>query len=156
MANSTYLKDVVEPHVVKWVSQRIGVTLTKKSIVVGPRTDGTPVQFEFDGVSADSKVGLLVSTTLSLKPGVLHKLHADASILLNTAFSRRAMAFINDDVCVNFVNKCDGLLPLGRIEMLVCDKLPPEMLANIARFQAKAKAEVGDQGKQQKPADRRG
>ena len=27
------------------------------------------------------------------------------------------MAFISDDVYLNFLNKCDGLLPLTRIEM---------------------------------------
>ena len=155
MADSSYLKDVVEPFVAGWVSQRIGVPLTKRRIVGGPRTDGTPVRFEFDGVSEDDKVGLLVSTSLTVKPGGTRKLHVDASILLNTAFDRRLMAFISEDVRLNFVNKCDGLLPLSRMEMFVCDELPPEMSAAIARFQAKAKAEVGDQGKQWKPGGKR-
>lgn len=60
-----------------------------------------------------------------------------------------------DHVRLNFMNKCDGLLPLGRIEMLVCDALPPEMSAAIARFQEDAKAEVSDRGKQWKPGGKR-
>ena len=155
MANSTYLKSVVEPFVVGWVSERIGVPLTRRRVAVGPRMDATTVHFEFDGVSAGGEVGLLVSTTQTVKPGGIHKLHKDASILLNTPFHRRLMAFISEDVCLNFVNKCDGLLPLRQIELLVCDALPPEMSAEVARFQAQAKTEVGDQGKLWRPGGRR-
>jgi hypothetical protein len=65
------------------------------------------------------------------------------------------MAFINADVLLNFLNKCDGLLPLCEIEMLVCDSLPGEMLARIQEFQAKARKEVGDKGKTWKPGGKR-
>ena len=65
------------------------------------------------------------------------------------------MAFISEDVRVNFLNKSDGLLPLCDIEMLVCDSLPAVMLKQIAKFQAEAKAEVGDKGKQWKPGGQR-
>ena len=47
--------------------------------------------------------------------------------------------------------KCDGLLELSKIEMLVCDELTPEMQTTIAKFQAEAKSEVGDKGKLWKP-----
>lgn len=155
MADSTYLKNIVEPFVAGWVSQKIGVQLTRRRVPVGPRMDGTVVHFEFDGVSASGDVGLLVSSTQSVKPGAIRKLHMDASILLNTAFHRRLMAFISDDVRLSFLNKCDGLLPLSQIEILVCDPLPPEIAAEVARFQAQAKTEVGDQGKRLKLGGRR-
>ena len=57
----------------------------------------------------------MVSTSLTLKPGGERKLHKDASILLNAPFERRIMAFISDDTRANFLNKCDGLLPLRKI-----------------------------------------
>jgi hypothetical protein len=155
MADSTYLKNVVEPFVVAWVSQQIGMPLSRRRIVVGPRGDGTPVRFEFDGVSSGGDIGLLVSTTQTVKPGGTRKLHMDASILLSTSFSRRLMAFISEDVRLNFVNKCDGLLPLRHIEMFVVDALPPEMSAMVSRFQSEAKAEVGDRGRQWKPGGQR-
>jgi hypothetical protein len=155
MADSTYLTKVVEPFVVDWVSRRIGTTLTPQQIVVGPRMDGTPVQFAFDGVSVDRRIGLLVSTSCTVKPGGLRKLHVDASILLRVPFTRRIMAFINADVLMNFINKCDGLLPLCEIEMLVCDSLPEDMSARIAEFQATARKEVGDKGKVWKPGGKR-
>lgn len=151
MADSSYLRRVVEPFIVQWVSRRIGVALQAQCSPVGPRTDGTVVQFEFDGVSEDGQTGLLVSTSHTVKPGGTRKLHVDASILLRTTFRRRLMAFVSEDVRLNFLNKCDGLLELSKIEMLVCDKLPPEMQARIAEFQAEAKSEVGDKGKQWKP-----
>lgn len=155
MADSSYLTKIVEPFVVDWVSSRIAITLTPQQIVVGPRTDGTLVQFAFDGVSVDRQTGLLVSTSHTVKPGGLRKLHVDASILLRAPFSRRIMAFINADVLLNFLNKCDGLLPLCEIEMLVCDSLPGDMLARIQEFQAKARKEVGDKGKTWKPGGKR-
>lgn len=156
MANSSYLTKVVEPFIVAWVSEQIGVTLQPRKIRVGRRTDSTPVHFMFDGVSEDGKVGLLVSTSHTLKPGGARKLHTDASILLHTQFRRRIMAFVNDAVRANFLNKCDGLLPLRKIEMMVCDCLPSTMADEIIRFQSLAKSEVGDKRKVWKLGKRRG
>ena len=155
MADSTYLKQVVEPFVVAWVSEKIGVPLVRRRVPVGPRTDGTTVHFEFDGVSESGDVGLLVSTSQTVKPGGTRKLHMDASILLTAPFRRRLMAFISEGVRLNFLNKCDGLLPLREIELLVSDSLHADMRAEIARFQSEAKTEVGDQGKLWKPGGQR-
>jgi hypothetical protein len=80
MADSTYLTNTVEPFIVQWVSRRIGVALQPRLFPVGQRTDGTPVNFEFDGVSEDGQTGLLVSTSRSLKTGAVRKLHVDAAI----------------------------------------------------------------------------
>lgn len=155
MADSTYLKHTVEPFIVQWMAEQIGIPLAPRRIAVGPRTDGRLVHFEFDGVSEDGSVGLLVSTSQTVKPGGTRKLHVDASILLTAPFRRRLMAFISEDVRLNFLNKCDGLVPLSRIEMLVCDTMPPEMSAEVARFQSRAKTEVGDQGKLSKAGGQR-
>ena len=89
MADSTYLKNVVEPFIVQWVSRRIGVALQRQPFPVGPRTDGAPANFEFDGVSEDGQTGLLVSASHTVKPGGTRKLHVDASLLLRAAFQRR-------------------------------------------------------------------
>ena len=147
MADTTYLKYIVEPFIVQWVSQRIGLTLHPRRFPVGTRTDGTIAHFEFDGVSEDNQTGLLVSTSYTLKPGGTRKLHGDASTLLNAGFQRRIMVFVSDEVRQNFLNKCDGLLQLSKVEMLVCDELPLEMREQIAKFQSEAKIEVGDKGK---------
>jgi len=155
MADSTFLKDQVEPFVVNWVSQLVGVKLQPERVVVGKRADGTQVHFAFDGVSESKKIGLLVSTSLTVKPGGVRKLHTDASVLLNAPFQRRLMAFISTDVQINFLNKCDGLLPLRQIEMFVCDQLPAEMQARIDMFQSEAKSEVGDKGRKWKPGGKR-
>ncbi len=155
MADSTYLKEVVQPFITRWVSERIGVTLKPRDVPVGPRADGSLVHFEFDGVSDDERTAVLVSTSLTVKPGGTRKLHVDASILLRASFQRRIMAFISNDVRLNFLNKCDGLLELAKIEMLVCNELPSEMQTSIARFQAEAKLEVGDKGKTWKPGGQR-
>ena|SRR2546425_4558128 len=155
MADSTYLKKVVEPFIVQWVSRRIGVVLQPRLFPVGPRTDGTLVHFEFDGVSEDGRIGLLVSSSQSLKDGATRKLHVDASNILRAGFQRRIMVFVSNSVRKNFLNKCDGLLELSKIEMLVCNELPPKMRAGIAEFQTAAKSEVGDKGKKWKPSGQR-
>jgi hypothetical protein len=155
MANTSYLQSVVEPHIVRWLSERIGIPLKPRPVPVGRRTDGEWVNFAFDGVSDDGQVGVLISTSHTVKPGGTRKLHVDASILLQAPFARRFMVFVNHDAKTNFVNKCDGLLPLSKIEMFVCEDLPADMLAEIARIQADAKSEVGDQGKHWKPGGKR-
>lgn len=155
MANTQYLKSVVEPHIVRWLSEQIGIPLKARTIPVGTRADGEWVNFAFDGVSDDGQVGVLVSATHTVKPGGTRKLHVDASILLQGPFSRRFMIFVSDDARANFINKCDGLLPLGKIEMQVCRDIPAEMLAEIARIQTDTKSEVGDKGKQWKPGGKR-
>jgi len=155
MANTHYLKQVVEPHVVGWLSRRAGILFHPALLAVGPRADGTEAHFAFDGVSADQRAAVLVSTSLTVKSGGTRKLHVDASILLQTPLDRRVMVFISEDVRRHFANTCDGLLPLSRIEMLVCDDLPDEMRRQIALIQAEAKAEVGDRGRIRKPGGRR-
>jgi hypothetical protein len=155
MANSIYLAQTVEPFIVDWVSRRIGIALHLGRVVVGPRMDGTPVHFAFDGVSEDGRAGLLVSTNLTVKPGGTRKRFMDASILFNAPFQHRLMAFINDDVKDNFMNQCDGLIPLKEIQILVCNSLPAVMQDEIATFQAAAKSEVGDEGKKSKLGGKR-
>ncbi len=155
MADSSFLKQAVEPFVVDWVAHQIGEPLTKGRVRVGHREDGSAVHFEFDGVSHGGDIGLLVSTSLSMKTGSVRKLHVDASILINAPFDRRIMAFVSNDVCLNFRNKCDGLLPLRDIEMLVCEDLPPDLRAGIMEFQRQAKAEVGDRGRGSKVGPKR-
>jgi hypothetical protein len=140
---------------VQWVSRRIGVALKPRRFPVGPRTEGTLVQFVFAGVSEDGETSLLVSTGLSLKIGATRKLHVDVAILLRAGFRRRIMAFVSADVRQNLLNKCDGLLELSKIEMLVCNDLTPEMQAGITKLQAAAKLEVGDKGKLWKPGGQR-
>ncbi len=134
----------------KWVSEKIGQPLQAKKVDVGERLDGSTVQFAFDGVSEDGKTGVLVSTSLTTKSGSTRKLHVDASILLEANFEQRIMAFISEETKQNFINKVDGLLPLSRIELFICDDLPDGMWRKIKDFQAKAKSEVGDKGKSSK------
>jgi hypothetical protein len=154
MADSTFLTKIVEPFVVTWVSERIGHPLRPKKVIVGQRTDSSHVHFNFDGVSKDEKTGLLVSTSLTLKPGGVRKLHVDACVLLRADFERRIMAFISERTLEHFLNKVDGLLPLCEIEMLVCP-LTAELQSGVTEFQAIAKHEVGDKGKQWKIGGKR-
>lgn len=147
MADTSYLTQTVEPFIVNWVAQKVGMPLGPTRVPVGKTMDGRPVEFAFDGVSADRSVDLLVSTSYTVKPGGTRKLYMAASVLNRGPFRRRLMAFVSADVRQNFINRCDGLVDLAGIEMLVCDVVPPEMLAQIAAVQSQSKVEVGDKGK---------
>jgi hypothetical protein len=147
MADTSYLTHTVEPFIVNWVSQKLGVPLAPARVVVGQTMDGRPTPFAFDGVSPDSTIGILASTSYTVKPGGTRKLYMDASVLNRAPFRRRIMVFVTADVRQNFINRCDGLVDLAGIEMLVCDALSPEMIARIAVVQSDSKAEVGDKGK---------
>lgn len=155
MANTTYLKTVVEPHIVRWLSRHIGVQFSPKRLRVGFRADGTPAHFAFDGVSEDGRTAALVSTSFTLKSGGERKLFVDAAVLLRTRLKRRLMAFVSRDVRDNFVNRCDGLLDLRKIEMIIAPGLPKEMRRRIGEIQTEAKGEVGDKGRKLAPRGRR-
>lgn len=155
MANTSYLKYVVEPFIAKWVSQKIGLELRPRRVAIGKNMEGKWVHFSFDGVSEDGNVGLLISSSQTVKPGGTRKLHVDASILLQAPFKRRIMAFLDRNVRMNFVNKCDGLLSLCEIEMFVCSDIPCDMMHQIQLIQSDAKSEVGDKGRVWTPGGKR-
>lgn len=155
MANTTYLKDVVEPYLVRWLSRDIGLELMPKRLHVGNRADGSPAHFAFDGVSLDGKVATLISTSFTLKAGGERKLFVDAAILLRTPLQRRIMVFVCPDVKKHFLNRCDGLLELQKIEMVLAPSLPVEMKIRIEEIQIEAKREVGDKGKRKLPGGQR-
>ncbi len=147
MANTEYLKRVVEPYIVHWVSRNICITLKPEPIVVGKNSDGDDVPFTFDGVSADHTVGVLVSTSHTIKTGGYRKLYMDASLLNRAGFRRKIMAFVSRDVWQNFKNRCDGLVDLAGIQPMFCEELTEEMRIQIATIQKDSKRVVGDKGK---------
>jgi hypothetical protein len=145
MANTTYLKTIVEPFLVDWAARKIGVPLHPQRVVVGQDSGGRPVNFEFDGVSPDGTTGVCVSASSSYKVGQMRKYFMEAAVLNRCRqFTRRIMVFTNRGNWEGFVNQCDGLLELSRIEPLICDEVPEEMRARILEVYTKAAREVGD------------
>ena len=145
MANTSYLKKTVEPFLLKWAEKQTGVELKPFKVVVGHRMDGSPVQFEFDGVSENGAVGVCVSASSSFKVGQERKLFMDATLLNRVhQFNRRLMVFIESHVWEGFKNRCDGLVDLKSIEPLVCTNLPQEMRDKIVEIYKVSAEEVGD------------
>lgn len=132
MADTTYLKNTVEPFLRDWASRQLGVTLTKRRIEVGLNSEGRPVSFEFDGVSEDGTVGVFISASSSYKTGQMLKYFREATLLNRVSgFTRRIMVFTNENSWQGFKNQCDGLVDLGRIEPMICSDMPAEMRAKI-------------------------
>lgn len=145
MANTTYLKKIVEPFLLEWAGKKIGVALEPRKVVVGHRMDGSPVQFEFDGVSEDGMVGVCVSASTSYKIGQERKFFMEATLLNRVLrFKRRVMVFVEGHIWEGFKNRCDGLVDLKQIEPLICTSLPKEMRAKIAEIYKASAEEVGD------------
>ncbi len=145
MADTSYLKKVVEPYLLSWTSKEIHVALAKKRVVVGPDSEGQPVSFEFDGVSEDGTVGVCISASTSYKTGQMRKFFRDATLLNRVqGFRRRIMVFIKPYMWKSFKQQCDGLVDLKNIEPMVCADLPQKMKAKIAEVYAVSASEVGD------------
>lgn len=144
MANTAYLKQVVEPYIREWVAAQIGVPLHKKKVVVGQTTEGIAVRFEFDGVSEDGTIGVCISASSSYKTGQMRKYFYEATLLNRVPqFTRRIMVFTYPHIWPNFKNQCDGLVDLGRVEYMICP-LPPEMQTAVSQIYKQSAEEVGD------------
>lgn len=145
MADTSYLKRVVEPYLVDWVSQRLGIPLKAGKEFVGRNLNGEPVHYAFDGISPSGEIGVCISASTSYKTGQMRKLFMDATLLNRASrFKRRIMVFIERHVWEGFKNQCDGLVDLDRIEPLICTDLPEEMRAKIAEIYKASAKEVGD------------
>ncbi len=144
MADTSYLKNVVEPHLIKWVSKSIGVELRKKRLTVGRACDGRDVQFEFDGVSGGDSIAACVSASMSYKVGQMRKFFMEATLLNRASqLKRRIMVFLSGSIREAFKNQCDGLVDLSRIEAMICQSLPSGMANRVKEIYGVSAAEVG-------------
>jgi hypothetical protein len=145
MADTSYLKQVVEPFLLHWTSKHIGVALVKRTVPVGKADDGRIVPYEFDGVSPDGTVGVCISASSSYKTGQMRKFFMEATLLNRVPeFRRRIMVFTDDRMRLAFCNQCDGLADLTHIEFLSCTEMPSEMKERALKVCRKAADEVGD------------
>ena len=145
MANTSYLRMVVHPYLLDWVSKRIGVPLGPAKVIVGYDGDGCPVRFGFDGVSDDETIGVCISASSSYKTGQMRVYFMEATLLNRCRqFRRRIMAFTGTASWEGFRNQCDGLVDLKNIEPLICDDLPEEMRLKIQEVYTESAKEVGD------------
>ena len=145
MANTSYLRKVVEPHLLEWTAQQIGTPLAEERVVVGHDSGGRPVSYKFDGVSDDGTVGVCISASMSYKTGQMRKFFLEATLLNRVQqFDRRIMVFIEEHMWDGFKNQCDGLVDLKNIEPMICNDLPEEMRAEIHRIYKESAKEVGD------------
>lgn len=145
MADTSYLKNIVQPYLLEWTAKKVGTPLEPARVVIGKRGDGGPVRFEFDGVSDDGSVGVLVSASSSYKTGQMRKYFMEATLLCRCPqFRRRIMVFTSQACWDGFRNQCDGLVDLHKVEPMICDELPQEMRTRINEIYCESAREVGD------------
>jgi hypothetical protein len=145
VANTSYLRTVVEPHLLTWLSERIGQALEPAKVIVGRDSDNRPVRFAFDGASKDGSIGVCISASSSYKTGQMRKYFMEASLLCRCPqFRRRIMVFTSSACWEGFKNQCDGLVDLCKIEPMICDDLSDEMRQKISEVYLESAREVGD------------
>ena len=86
MADTSYLRKTVEPFLLRWTSQQIGVGLKPSRIIMGYAMDGSPVRFEFDGVSDDETIAVCISSSSSYQVGQMRKFFMEATLLNRRPF----------------------------------------------------------------------
>ncbi|MCJ7543599.1 MAG: hypothetical protein MUP47_03370 [Phycisphaerae bacterium] len=145
MANTSYLRKVVEPFLLKWTAEKIGVPLESARVIVGRDSNDRPIRFAFDGVSEDGSVGVCISASSSYKTGQMRKYFMEATLLCRCPrFRRRIMVFTSSACWEGFKNQCDGLVDLCKIEAMICDDLSDEMRQKINEVYLESAKEVGD------------
>lgn len=149
MADTSFIKTIVEKKMVDFVSKMVGQPLEKRSLIVGKDGHGRPVKYELDGVSVDGKIGVFASASASGKIGQIRKLFMEVVILNSLNLSRRVMVMLSADVWTAFKNHSDGLVDLSKIEVVFCE-LDSDSTDQLDRVLSVARAEVGDKGKVKK------
>ena len=151
MADTSYITSVIEPAMIKYVSDKLSVTLRKRKVAVGKIENNYTIHFEVDGMSDDNEIACFASSSNSPKIGQIRKLFLDASVLIKIPAKKRIMVFLEDgeDLWKTFYNSCHGLIDLSVIEPMFAN-IPEDLKIKLLEIRKKAKSEVGDLGRVKK------
>ncbi len=149
MANTSYIKKVVESFVRERLSEEFGIPFIEASI---PLLGGGEHLFDAVGVEGDHAV--IVGNVLSNRPftrggrenaGAVQKAHSDLDYLNRVPEgTRRLMIFTDPDFC-ELIQKRSGRWNSENIEMLVCP-LPPDIKVNLKQVLDDASREQRSRG----------
>ena len=142
MADSHFIKTLIEPAMRGWLTDRYGGVFTEREMPLRWGGQGTGT-FRFDAVNEDATILACLSTTGSFKAGQRHKLMRDATFMwLVPTAKTRLLAVIDPQVASALIKElqCGRLPPQTEVKVV---ELPADLSNQIGRFRIFAGEEVG-------------
>ena len=147
MADTTYIKKVVEPWVRDWLSKRFtGHRFNSRKLPLSNITQDVPRIHEFDAVSEDGTIvtgikGHSFKTSGGKLPsGKYHSLYQELYFLSLIKATIKFLIITNEDMYRDFKNKSKGKIADG-IELMFC-QLPESIQQQVRRVTDKASKEM--------------
>jgi hypothetical protein len=146
MADTRYLKSVVEDHIRGWLAAKFGQRFTMKFLALND-IQGNPRTHEFDAVSADSTIICIIKTaswkTSGLKrgSGKVQGAYAELYFLDHVEASKKILILTDPEFFECFTRETAGRLGNG-LSLLHC-QLPDDLCREIAAIRLKSRTELG-------------
>lgn len=146
MANTTFLKDKVEPYVREWLAQKLGKSFSKQFLPL-TRVNGQAKSHEFDAVSEDKKIICAIKTA-SWKTsggrrgaGKIQSAYAEIYFLDHVDAPEKYLVLTDPEFYENLKRDSQGRLPLG-IDLLHCE-LSESLKSEVDRIRINSRRELG-------------
>jgi hypothetical protein len=150
MANSDFIKKLIEPAMRARLSQIYGVAFTERAMPLRWSGEGMG-SFRFDAVSEDGTILACLSTARGLKAGQRHKLLRDATFMwLVPGVKKRVLAVVDEGIATALTAEaqCGRLPPDTEIKVVA---ISDELLRQLTAFRATAVQEVSGEGRRKSP-----
>jgi hypothetical protein len=146
MANTTFLKEKVEPHVREWLAEKFGKPFGSKFLPL-VRVEGTAKTHEFDAVSEDKKIVCGIKTA-SWKTGggrrgagKIQGAYAEIYFLDHVDAQEKYLVLTDPEFFENLTRNSQGRLPAD-IRLLYC-KLSEELKKEVDEIRVASRRELG-------------
>jgi len=146
MANTNYLKSIIEDHVRAWLSETFRQPFTSQCLPL-TAVQGSARTHEFEAVSKDGTIVCSIKTaswkTSSLKrgSGKVHGANTELYFLDHVPARQKCLILTDPEFFECFSRETQGRLGSG-LALLHC-ALPQEICREIAAIRLKARAELG-------------
>ncbi len=146
MADTRYLKSIVEDHVRTWLAQEFGQSF-KSLFLTLSGVQGTPRAHEFDAVSEDGMIVCSIKTaswkTSGLKrgSGKVQGAYTELYFLDHVEAKERFLILTDPEFFESFTRETRGRLANG-VSLLHCP-LPEDLCREIAAIRTKSRSELG-------------
>lgn len=142
MANSHFIKTLVEPAMRLWLTKDFGMSFSERAMPIRWNGEGAG-SFRFDAVSEDGTIIACLSAAYNLKAGQKHKLMRDATFMwLVPGVKRRVMVVVEQTIAegLGVELRCGRIPPETEIRLV---DLPFDIRQRLGTFRVKAAKEVG-------------
>ncbi len=146
VADTTFLRDVVEPYVREWLAKNFGKPFQSEFLSL-TRVLGKPAVHEFDAVSSDRKIICGIKTASwktsggNRGDGKIKGAYAEIYFLDHVEAQQKFLVLTDEEFYRNLATELSGKLPAD-IDLLLC-KLPDDLEKEVKRVRATSRRELG-------------